>query len=128
MTAIAPYLWYPMMLALAICGFAALLGMGAPVAAAAYLPVAFVGVTILALERFYPERLLWQPRGDRRPRRRRLHDLDSGRIASFVGVAGRPFDLQADSRHGVFLSATEQGPRLLRDRNHAVGAVSLFHQ
>jgi ornithine lipid hydroxylase len=62
MTAIAPYLWYPITLALAISGFAALLGMGAPVAAAAYLPVVFVGATILALERFYPERLLWQPR------------------------------------------------------------------
>jgi hypothetical protein len=64
MTAIAPYLWYPITLALAISGFAALLDMGAPVAAAAYLPVVFVGVTILVLERFYPERLLWRPRAD----------------------------------------------------------------
>jgi ornithine lipid hydroxylase len=62
MTAIAPYLWYPITLALAISGFAVLLDMGAPVAAAAYLPVVLVGVTILVLERFYPERLLWRPR------------------------------------------------------------------
>ena len=62
MNAILPYLWYPVTLALAILGFALLLGAGAPIALAAYVPVFLVGVTILVLERLYPERLLWRPR------------------------------------------------------------------
>lgn len=62
MNTILPYLWYPVTLALAILGFALLLGAGAPIALAAYAPVCLVGITILVLERMYPERLLWQPR------------------------------------------------------------------
>lgn len=62
MSAILPYLWYPVTLTLAIGAFALLLSIGAPIALAAYLPVFLVGVTALALERLFPERLLWRPR------------------------------------------------------------------
>jgi sterol desaturase/sphingolipid hydroxylase (fatty acid hydroxylase superfamily) len=62
MTATLPYLWYPVTLALAIVGFVLLLGAGAPIALAVYLPVFVVGVAILVLERLFPERLLWRPR------------------------------------------------------------------
>jgi ornithine lipid hydroxylase len=62
MNAILPYLWYPLSLALAILGFALLLGAGAPTALAAYVPVFLVGVAILVLERQFPERLSWRPR------------------------------------------------------------------
>jgi sterol desaturase/sphingolipid hydroxylase (fatty acid hydroxylase superfamily) len=63
LNAILPYLWYPVSLALAILGFALLLGVGAPAALAAYVPVFLIGVAILVLERLYPERLSWRPRG-----------------------------------------------------------------
>jgi sterol desaturase/sphingolipid hydroxylase (fatty acid hydroxylase superfamily) len=62
MNAMLAYLWYPVTLVLAIVAFSLLLALGVPTAAAAYLPVFMVGVTVLVLERRFPERLLWRPR------------------------------------------------------------------
>jgi sterol desaturase/sphingolipid hydroxylase (fatty acid hydroxylase superfamily) len=59
---ILAYIWYPATLALAVLAFGLLLGAGAPIALAAYLPVFLVGVLVLLLERSFPEKLLWQPR------------------------------------------------------------------
>jgi sterol desaturase/sphingolipid hydroxylase (fatty acid hydroxylase superfamily) len=64
MKAIQARVLYPAILALAVLGFSLLLAMGAPSAAASYLPVLLVGVTILVLERYFPEKLLWRPRSD----------------------------------------------------------------
>jgi ornithine lipid hydroxylase len=61
MNAILAYLWYPVILALAVLGFGLLLVVGAPTAVASYLPVFLVGVAVLVLERRFPERLLWRP-------------------------------------------------------------------
>jgi ornithine lipid hydroxylase len=55
------YVFYPAMLALAVLGFGLLLAVGAPTAVASYLPVFLVGVTIVVLERHFPESLLWRP-------------------------------------------------------------------
>lgn len=63
MTAILPYVWYPVTLALAIMGFGLLLDAGAPIAVATYVPVFLTGVALLVLEHRFPERLLWRPRG-----------------------------------------------------------------
>jgi sterol desaturase/sphingolipid hydroxylase (fatty acid hydroxylase superfamily) len=61
MSAILAYVWYPATLALAVLGFGLLLGAGAPIAVAIYLPVSLVGVMIFILERHSPEKLQWRP-------------------------------------------------------------------
>ena len=61
MNSILDYLWYPATLALAILVFSLLLTLGVPTALAAYLPVFMAGITVVVLERYFPERLLWRP-------------------------------------------------------------------
>jgi len=57
-----PYVWYPLLFASAIAGFAGLNGGGAPLIAAVYLPIALVALAIVMLEWWVPERLDWRPR------------------------------------------------------------------
>jgi len=57
-----PYIWYPLFSAAAIAAFALMLAAGAPLAAAAYLPVIAVGIVIVVLEWKCPEHLEWRPR------------------------------------------------------------------
>ena len=61
MNSILDYLWYPATLPLAILVFSLLLTLGVPTALAAYLPVFMAGITVVVLERYFPERLLWRP-------------------------------------------------------------------
>jgi sterol desaturase/sphingolipid hydroxylase (fatty acid hydroxylase superfamily) len=56
------YVWYPAFLIAAIAGFCVLLAIGAPTAIATYLPIFVVGISILALEPRFPERVLWRPK------------------------------------------------------------------
>jgi sterol desaturase/sphingolipid hydroxylase (fatty acid hydroxylase superfamily) len=56
------YVWYPAFLIAAIAGFGVLLAIGAPTAIATYLPILVVGISILALEPRFPERVLWRPK------------------------------------------------------------------
>jgi sterol desaturase/sphingolipid hydroxylase (fatty acid hydroxylase superfamily) len=56
------YVWYPAFLIAAIAGFGVLLAIGAPTAIATYLPIVVVGISILALEPRFPERVLWRPK------------------------------------------------------------------
>jgi sterol desaturase/sphingolipid hydroxylase (fatty acid hydroxylase superfamily) len=56
------YVWYPALLIAAIAGFGVLLAIGAPTAIATYLPILVVGISILALEPRFPERVLWRPK------------------------------------------------------------------
>jgi sterol desaturase/sphingolipid hydroxylase (fatty acid hydroxylase superfamily) len=62
MTMILPYLWYPAFVGAAVVAFAAMLASGVSPATAAYAPIVLVAVVILALERWFPERLEWRPR------------------------------------------------------------------
>lgn len=64
MTSMLDYIWYPAILSLAILAFSGLIYVGAPIPVAAYAPVFLVGVAILVLERWYPERTNWRPRSD----------------------------------------------------------------
>ncbi len=57
-----PYLWYPLIFAAAIAGFAAMLSAGLPLAAATYAPVAAAALAVVVLELAFPERLDWRPR------------------------------------------------------------------
>lgn len=57
-----PYMWYPCILAGAVLIFCALLSRGATPIVAAYLPTIIVGVVIVILETYFPERLEWRPR------------------------------------------------------------------
>jgi len=57
-----PYLWYPLVFIAAGWSFAAMLGAGAPLLAATYLPVLGAALVIVALEWRFPERLEWRPR------------------------------------------------------------------
>lgn len=57
-----PFVWYPAGFAAAIAAFAALLASGVPAAIAAYLPTVTVGLGIIWLERYFPERPEWRPR------------------------------------------------------------------
>lgn len=61
MTTILARAWYPATMVLAVVGFGLLLEAGAPMALATYAPVFLAGVALLALERRFPERLLWRP-------------------------------------------------------------------
>src|SRR5688572_7282882 len=62
MNRLLPYLWYPAFGFAAIGAFFALLDAGRSPLVAAYLPVIVVGVAILSLEPFFPERADWRPR------------------------------------------------------------------
>ncbi len=62
MNRIMAYVWYPAFLIAAIAGFGVLLAIGAPTAIATYLPILVVGISILALESQFPERVLWRPK------------------------------------------------------------------
>src|ERR1700726_1851932 len=62
MNRIMAYVWYPAFLIAAIAGFGGLLAIGAPTAIATYLPIFVVGISILALEPRFPERVLWRPK------------------------------------------------------------------
>lgn len=57
-----PYLWYPAFIGLAVAAFGALLAAGVAPVFAAYAPIASVALTILLLERWFPERAEWRPR------------------------------------------------------------------
>src|SRR6267142_2185583 len=57
-----PYLWYPLIFAAAIAGFAAMLSAGLPLAAATYAPIAAAALAVVVLELAFPERLDWRPR------------------------------------------------------------------
>jgi hypothetical protein len=61
MRSVLPYLWYPFFFAFAIAMFALMLGGGAPLLAALYLPIALVAVSIVVLELLDPERRDWRP-------------------------------------------------------------------
>ena len=57
---ILPYLWYPLFTGLAIALYASIVARGAPVAFAAYVPVALTAFAILLLQERFPERLSWR--------------------------------------------------------------------
>jgi sterol desaturase/sphingolipid hydroxylase (fatty acid hydroxylase superfamily) len=57
-----PYVWYPLVTAAGIAAFALMLGSGAPLPLAAYLPVIAVGAAIVLLEWRFPEHRSWRPR------------------------------------------------------------------
>jgi sterol desaturase/sphingolipid hydroxylase (fatty acid hydroxylase superfamily) len=59
---VLPYVWYPVLMVVAIATYAAMLGHGAPPLVAAYLPVTVVALAIVGLEIRFPERLEWRPR------------------------------------------------------------------
>jgi len=56
------WIWYPGLFAAAIAAFAAMQFAGWPLAAAVYIPISGVALSILLLERFAPARLDWRPR------------------------------------------------------------------
>lgn len=56
-----PYLWYPLLFAGAIAGFATMLAAGMPLALSSYAPIAVAALAIVALELRFPERLEWRP-------------------------------------------------------------------
>ena len=58
---LAPYLWYPVTMSAAVMLFALLLAEGAPTMVAVYVPIVFAGLTVLWLQRRYPERQEWRP-------------------------------------------------------------------
>lgn len=62
MTQVLPYLWYPAFLALALATFFGLLAGGASPLVAAYVPAIATGVSIVFLERRFPERDDWRPK------------------------------------------------------------------
>jgi sterol desaturase/sphingolipid hydroxylase (fatty acid hydroxylase superfamily) len=55
------YLWYPLVFALAIAAFAAILSGGGPLLAAVYLPIALSATTVILLEIWDPARRDWRP-------------------------------------------------------------------
>jgi hypothetical protein len=57
-----PYVWYPLFVGGAAIAFGAMLDAGVSIAGAAYLPIIFVGLVIVLLEWWFPERLDWRPR------------------------------------------------------------------
>lgn len=61
MGSLPAYLWYPAVLAAAIAGFGAMLSSGASLLLATYLPITLAGLTIVLLERCFPERDDWKP-------------------------------------------------------------------
>jgi sterol desaturase/sphingolipid hydroxylase (fatty acid hydroxylase superfamily) len=56
------YVWYPLFVGGAIAAFALMIGAGTAILVAAYLPIVVVGIVIVALEYWFPERLDWRPR------------------------------------------------------------------
>ena len=62
MSRVLPYLWYPLLFAGAIAGFAAMLAAGTTLVLATYLPTLVAGLAIIGLELRFPERLDWRPR------------------------------------------------------------------
>ena len=61
---VLPYLWYPALMLAAVALYASMLDHGISPLLAAYLPVVVVGLAIVALEFWFPERLEWRPRRD----------------------------------------------------------------
>lgn len=55
------YVWYPAVLAAAIAAFGSLLSSGVSLLVATYVPITVAGLTIVFLERFFPERPDWKP-------------------------------------------------------------------
>lgn len=58
---VIPYLWYPLVLSGSVLGFGTLLAAEAPLAVAAFGPIALAGLAILLLEARDPERRDWRP-------------------------------------------------------------------
>ena len=61
MTRVLPYLWYPFFFVFALVAFFTLLAHHVSPAAAAYIPVIIVGVSIVLLEMHFTERVVWRP-------------------------------------------------------------------